>query len=141
MDKRVTRAFVLALLPVVAPCLFFMLANAKSGDEVISSLFAASGLTFVCCCATLFVAVPIHVLLQRMRKTDLVYYIGLAVLPVILFGGVLTVWRWLVPLSTNPFSLLNFWSRYGIRVVLVCAIAASSSAAMFWYAGVRQPRS
>jgi hypothetical protein len=148
MSEREMRAFALTPLPVLALALLMSMSTAvrdRSGDEFLISLVGTVILTAFLYGAIILIGVPIHLLLRRLRKTALGYYLGLAVVPIVLLGVGLAIWarQTLKPLSPseNPFGLLRLWASGGIATTLTFAAIAALSASTFWYAGVRRPKS
>ncbi|QNQ08340.1 hypothetical protein [Sphingomonas alpina] len=146
MGEREIKAFALAPLPLVAPLLLAIAVNAVAGDTgdggyagVFFAMLAFALLSYV---ATLLIGIPIHLVLQHFRKTGLIHYLSLAVLPFLLLAGAIAVWLQLAPAPVPPVNPFGLYMNGGVAIkwTLVFAAIASLSATTFWYAGVRQPK-
>ena len=145
--SRELNAILLAPLPVVVPLLLSIGINAlagHTGDGAGSSIvLAALVLVVLSYGATFFIGIPIHLILRRFQKTALIYYLGLAVLPFALFAGTIAVWLRLAPAPVPPVNPFGLYMQEGlvIKATLAIAAIATLSASVFWYFGVRQPKS
>jgi hypothetical protein len=147
MSEREMRAFALAPLPVLALALVLVVTGSVAAPDADALLIGLIGIVFLALFlygAVLLIGLPIHLLLRRLRKTALVHYLGLVVLPILLLGIGFMIWvrRTLKPLSVgeNPFSLSRLWANAGLATTLTFAAIAALSASTFWYAGVRKPK-
>ena len=147
MGDREIKAFGLAPLPLVVPLLLPIGLRAVVGDTgdagYAGVLFAMLAFALFSYFATLLIGVPIHLVLRRLEIRGLLYYVGLAVLPFVLFAGTIAVWVQLAPPPVppvNPFSVLANVGEV-IKWTLAFAAIASLSATTFWYVGVRHPKS
>jgi len=93
--------------------------------------------------ATFFIGIPIHLILRHFEKTALIYYLGLTVLPFLLLASTIAVWCWLAPAPVPPINPFGLRRQEGlvIKATLAFAAIAALSASVFWYFGVRQPKS
>ncbi|MES2058457.1 MAG: hypothetical protein V4564_21145 [Pseudomonadota bacterium] len=147
MGGREIKAFALAPLPVLVPLLVAIGINAvvggtgdAGGADILLAMLAfvlfGYGTTFL-------IGIPIHLVLRRFRKTGLIYYLSLTVLPFVLLAGAIAVWLQLAPAPAPPVNPFSLYAQGGgaIKWTLAFGAIASLSATTFWYAGVRQPKS
>ena len=147
MGEREIKAFALAPLPVVAPLLLAIGVNAvigDTGDAGAAAIFLAMWMVVLFGYGTtLVIGIPVHLLLRRFRKTRLIYYVALAALPFLLLAAAIAFHLRFGPAPlppVNPFGLYQQGALV-IKWMLAFAAIASLCASMFWYAGVRRPRS
>ena len=146
MGERERKAFALAPLPVVLPLLLAIGVNAvigDAGDGGGAAIFLAMWMVVLLGYGTaLVIGIPIHLLLRRFRKTGLIYYLSLTVLPFVLLAGAIAVWLQLAPAPVLPVNPFGLYMQGGVVIkwTLAFAAIASLSATTFWYVGVRQPK-
>jgi len=145
--SRELKAILLAPLPVVVPLLLLIGINALAGGtgDAGGSGIALATVTLVVLSygATFFIGIPIHLILRHFEKTALIYYLGLTVLPFVLLAGTIAVLCWLAPAPVPPTNPFGLQTQEGlvIKATLAIAAIAALSASVFWYFGVRQPKS
>lgn len=145
--SRELKAIGLAPLPVVVPLLLSIGFNAlarDTGDTAGSDLvLAVLILVLLSYGAIFFIGIPIHLILRHFQKTALIYYLGLTVLPFALFVGTIAVWLRLAPTPVPPVNPFGLYMQEAlvIKATLAIAAIAALSASVFWYFGVRQPKS
>ncbi|HEX8554945.1 MAG TPA: hypothetical protein VF695_09580 [Sphingomonas sp.] len=147
MGEREVKAFAMAPLPVVVPLIFSIGVKAIVGDSgdagVAGVLLAILAFVLISYGATLLIGIPIHLVLRRFRKRDLIHYVSAAVLPFVILAGAIAVWLQLDPVPTRPVNPFSVHANGGIAIrwTLVIAAVAALSATTFWYVGVRPQQS
>jgi len=145
--SRELKAFLLAPLPVAGILLLSIaiIALARdTGDAAGADIvLAAPVLALLSYGVTFFIGIPIHLILRRFRKTALIYYVGLTILPFVLLVDTIAVWLRLAPTPVPPVNPFGLYMQEGlvIKATLAIAAIAALSASVFWYFGVRQPKS
>lgn len=144
---REIRAFTLAPLPVLVALLLAIGINATlggAGDASGADTFLFMLALLMLSYGTAFaIGIPVHLLLRRFRKTSLIYYMVLAAFPFVLIAAAIAVRLRLGPAPLPPINPFGLYMQGGlvIKWMLAFAASASLSASIFWYAGVRSPKS
>jgi hypothetical protein len=132
---------------VVAPVLISIGVNAligDAGDGGGAAIFLAMWIVVLLSYGVaLVIGIPVHLLLRRFRKTGLIYYLALAAFPFLLLATAIAVWVRFGPAPAPPINPFSLYRQGGLVIKWMLAFAAMASlcASMFWYAGVRQPKS